>query len=58
MCVILGGGGHARVLIDSLKASGIGVPYAVLDSNRSLWGKTVLDVPVVGGDELLTEMVR
>jgi UDP-perosamine 4-acetyltransferase len=55
-CVILGGGGHARVLIDSLQASGIAVPYAVLDPDRSLWGESLLGVPIVGDDSLLPEM--
>lgn len=57
LCVILGGGGHARVLIDSLRASGVATPYAVLDRNRSLWGKELLGVPILGGDELLPELV-
>lgn len=57
-CLILGGGAHARVLIDSLLASGIAVPHGLLDSDPSLWGKTVLGVPVLGGDELLPELAR
>ncbi|MBI3021809.1 MAG: UDP-N-acetylglucosamine 2-epimerase (hydrolyzing) [Candidatus Omnitrophica bacterium] len=55
-CVILGGGGHARVVIDSLLASKLAVPYAVVDADRSLWGKELLGVPVVGDDERLREL--
>lgn len=57
LCVILGGGGHARVVIDSLRASQIAMPYAVLDRDRSLWGKELLDVSIPGGDELLPDLV-
>lgn len=55
-CVILGGGGHARVLIDCLRASNEAVPVAIVDADRSLWDKTILGVKVVGGDEKLEEM--
>jgi len=57
-CVILGGGGHARVLIDVLRSSAAAVPYAVLDCNRSLWNGQLLGVPIPGGDELLPDMVN
>jgi len=45
------------VLIDSLWASGAATPYAVLDPDRSLWGKELLGVSILGGDELLPELV-
>ena len=56
VCVILGGGGHARVLIDCLQFSGVAQIYGVLDPDRSRWGQNMLDVPIVGGDELLAEI--
>ena len=56
-CVILGGGGHARVVVDALRASGAAAPEAVVDADRSLWGKDVLGVPILGGDERLPELV-
>lgn len=52
-CVILGGGGHAKVLIDALQMSGAAVPYAVLDADPSRWGQSLWGVPILGGDDLL-----
>jgi len=57
-CVILGGGGHARVVIDALRASRAGVVHGVLDSDRTLWGTKLLDVPILGGDELLPRLAH
>ena len=56
LCVVLGGGGHARVVLDCLLGSGVAAPFAMLDSNASLWGTTVLGVPILGGDERLEEL--
>lgn len=56
LCVILGGGGHARVLIDSVQASGAAKLYGILDPDRSLWGKDLMGVPVLGGDDLLRQL--
>ena len=57
-CVILGGGGHARVLIDTLQIVGDVSVRGILDPNPELWGIMWLDVPVIGGDELLGDLVR
>lgn len=58
VCVILGGGGHARVVIDSLQAAqGIRV-HGVVDPDSSLWGTTLLEVPILGGDDLLAALLR
>jgi UDP-perosamine 4-acetyltransferase len=57
LCVILGGGGHASVLIDILKASQNAVPYAILDDDRSRWGGELLGVPILGDDNLLSKLV-
>ena len=53
--MVIGGGGHARVVIDSLVLSGVADPVAILDANRDLWGTFVYGVPVVGSDECLLE---
>ena len=52
-CVILGGGGHARVLIDCLRSREQAHGLAILDSDQSLWGKSIQTIPILGGDELL-----
>jgi len=57
ICIVLGGGGHARVLIESLQAATAAVIYGILDRDRSRWGKDLCDVPILGGDELLPELV-
>lgn len=57
-CVILGGGGHAKVLIDSMRAGGAAEPVAVLDSSSKLRKKKVLGVPILGNDTRLEGLVR
>jgi sugar O-acyltransferase (sialic acid O-acetyltransferase NeuD family) len=54
-CVILGGGGHAKVVIEALRAAGILDPVAIVDADPARKGMTIYDVPVVGDDsELLS----
>ena len=55
-CVILGGGGHAKILIESLLLNGQAVPCAVLDANNERWGDSILGVPIIGGDDSLPEL--
>jgi sugar O-acyltransferase (sialic acid O-acetyltransferase NeuD family) len=57
-CVVLGGGQHAKVVIDALLTAGLTPPCAILDADRSRWGTVVLGVPIVGGDECLPRLVR
>ena len=57
-CVVLGGGGHARVVIESLNASGSARAVGVLDADRSRWGQELCGVPVLGGDERLPELAQ
>lgn len=52
-CVILGGGGHAKVLIDALQLAGLARLHGILDAAAVRWGEHLLDVPILGGDELL-----
>lgn len=58
ICVILGGGGHARVLIEILQLNGLATAYAVLDADCSRWGQNLLGVPIIGDDNLLPELVN
>jgi len=46
------------VLADCIRSSGAAELLGVLDADRTLWGKNLLDVPILGGDELLPELVR
>lgn len=55
-CVILGGGGHACVLIDCIRESGLAEIVGVLDVDYSRHGQKILDVPILGGDELLSDL--
>lgn len=52
-CVILGGGGHARVLVDCIRESRLAEIEGLLDSDPAIHGRMVLDAPILGGDELL-----
>jgi sugar O-acyltransferase (sialic acid O-acetyltransferase NeuD family) len=56
-CVLLGGGGHARVLIDALQAACAAQTFGILDPDASL-AEALLDVPVLGSDELLPDLAR
>ncbi len=56
VCLILGGGGHARVLIDGLQAQGGARLMGVLDPDTSLRGQEIYGVPVLGGDGLLASL--
>jgi UDP-perosamine 4-acetyltransferase len=55
--VILGGGGHAKVLIDLIHTQGYYEVAGILDSGLENSSK-VLGVPVLGGDELLIELFK
>ena len=57
LCVVLGGGGHARTLIDNLLTNELVQVHGVLDADCTLRGKLLLGVPILGGDELLPELV-
>ena len=55
-CVVLGGGGHAAVLIEALCAAGSNIARAILDNDESQWGRDIFGVPVLGGDNLLADL--
>jgi UDP-perosamine 4-acetyltransferase len=52
----IGGGGHARVVIDILRVMGGFDIVGLLDSNVELHGREILGVPVLGGERLLPEL--
>lgn len=52
--IVIGGGGHAKVLLDALLKSGTPVA-GILDPDTSLHGTGLLGLPILGGDELLSD---
>lgn len=52
-CVILGAGGHARVVLDALLARSRWSRFVVVDRDPSLAGRQVSGVPIVGDDDAL-----
>ncbi|MBI4064627.1 MAG: acetyltransferase [Elusimicrobia bacterium] len=52
----IGAGGHAKVVIDILRLSGLWQVVGLVDQDARLWGSKVLDVPVLGGDDFLSEL--
>ena len=50
--IILGGGGHAKVLVEALLANDA-IIAGIVDPDQSLHGTKILGVPVVGGDEVV-----
>ena len=52
--LVLGAGGHAKVLIEALLASSA-VIAGILDPEPSLAGTSLLGVPVLGGDQIVAD---
>ena len=46
------------MIIESLQSAESSDFLGILDSNNSLWGEIVLGVPVLGGDELLSQLAQ
>ncbi len=53
-CIILGGGGHSKVVIETIYLLKEFKPLYIIDSDKEKWGKEVLGVKIIGGDELLS----
>ncbi|MCW5877266.1 MAG: NeuD/PglB/VioB family sugar acetyltransferase [Anaerolineales bacterium] len=53
--LVYGGGGHGKAVIDLMRAAGSYTPAGVLDDGRQP-GEQVLDVPVLGGQGLLSAL--
>lgn len=51
--VIIGGGGHAKVLIDALRAAGSVQSIGILDADKSLQGSMLLGERIAGDDSML-----
>lgn len=46
---VFGAGGHAKVVIEAIRAATPDAVIGVIDDNAANWGKSLLGVPVVGG---------
>ncbi|MBN1123000.1 MAG: acetyltransferase [Anaerolineae bacterium] len=57
LCVILGGGGHARMLIDCIQMTGLAELMGILEVNETRWGESMYGVEIKGGDDLISEMI-
>lgn len=55
--LLIGGGGHAKVLIDLMKLSGKYKIAGILDTQLTV-GTVVLGIPVLGNDDLLPELFK
>lgn len=55
-CIILGAGGHARMLIDCIQIVGDVLIAGILDPNPVLHGTNLFDIPILGNDSLLPEI--
>lgn len=57
VCLIVGGGGHAAVVLDALLLSDSERRYVILDADPSLWGTDVIGIRVAGGDDMLPKLL-
>jgi sugar O-acyltransferase (sialic acid O-acetyltransferase NeuD family) len=53
----LGAGGHAKVVIEILRHNNLYELVGLLDPSPKLFDNHVLDIPVLGGDDLLPELL-
>jgi sugar O-acyltransferase (sialic acid O-acetyltransferase NeuD family) len=53
--IILGAGGHARVLIDALQQLGTDI-MGITDPDKTLWGQSYMDIDILGADEKIFDI--
>lgn len=51
---MLGGGGHAKVLVATLKLAGVHI-LGIVDNDAELWGKQLLGVEIIGGEDIMEQ---
>lgn len=54
--MVVGAGGHARVILDTFAALPDYEIVGLTDTNQQTWGSTVAGYPVLGGDRVLPEL--
>lgn len=55
--IIIGGGGHCKVVIDAIKKGKCFRIEGIVDANKKV-GTKILDIPVVGNDGSLTDIYK
>jgi len=56
-CIVLGAGGHGKVVIDALLVAGGLTPIGILDTNSALHHSVICGVKVLGGDDLMPHLL-
>ncbi|MCA9062944.1 MAG: acetyltransferase [Planctomycetaceae bacterium] len=56
--ILFGGGGHAKVLIDAIHSHEEPLRCVIVDEDAETWDGEVLGVPVVGGDDRISELLQ
>ena len=54
--VIIGAGGHGRVVLDIVQRAGVHSVKGYLDSNPEIGGRRIDGIPVLGGPEMVNEL--
>lgn len=52
--IILGAGGHAKVLIDALQCQSVDI-IGITDSDPELYGKNIMGIPIIGDDNSILQ---
>ena len=55
--IVIGAGGHARVLIEAVAGDRSTRLIGILDNDTAKWNTSVLGVPIIGGDDALDSLV-
>jgi sugar O-acyltransferase (sialic acid O-acetyltransferase NeuD family) len=55
-CVVLGAGGHAKVVIDALLESGAAIVDCIIDADIRRWGTDLWGIPIIGGEDQLADL--
>lgn len=57
-CVVIGGGGHALVVIEAMQLEGRFTPVAIVDADPASCPQDILGVPVRGDDSTLPALIE
>lgn len=52
--IVIGGGGHAKVLIDAMMGQSFKI-IGITDRDKGRWGCKIMDIPVIGGDDVVLD---